>query len=244
MKKELHEENGYIYTEPEIIKIKHSKKTLSISVGIPKDLDELSFYENIKQIYRIIDHKKYDEIEKEIQEREDLKDRRIETSIQYRPRKISHLIIIEAPLSGNEFFYFDELNENDFLFKNLMTAIYGHYDKKAKREYLEDFKKDGYYVISFLDYPIESYNIYKKGKEYLIFKDKINEYLFREKMFELKRELRLNKPTKIILIDANTICYFPRDFFPDENIVNSKKLIQSPRSIKNNRFIREIKQVI
>jgi hypothetical protein len=118
---------------------------------------------------------------------------------KYRPNQIKLLFIAEAPPSydSRRFFYFDPVHKGDVLFLEMMKVLYPkmarfiesddnrkpEFEAKEvrnhKAEFLEKFKRDGFYLIDAVDEPIPG-NASTKMKEGLILsslprlKDKIH----------------------------------------------------------------------
>ena len=112
--------DDYIVISEKIIPPQGRRKVPIVMQSVlPKNMDWEYFYEYIKNVYKIIDPELYNKIENELKKKEELKQKREEARIKYKPRKISHLIIAEAPPDGDRFFYFEELDtlEDYQLFK-------------------------------------------------------------------------------------------------------------------------------
>jgi hypothetical protein len=95
-------------------------------------------------------------------------------SRQYRPTSLRLLFIAEAPppLESGRFFYFPAVTSRDTLFLEMMKVLYPadisfveHDDyrastfdakslRKRKREFLERFKQDGFYLIDASEQPM------------------------------------------------------------------------------------------
>lgn len=82
---------------------------------------------------------------------------------KYLPNKIECLFVAEAPPAGQRYFYFEESNEHDGLFINIMRAIYKDVAeisvneiRSRKVELLERFKENGFYLLDALDYRLSS----------------------------------------------------------------------------------------
>lgn len=77
---------------------------------------------------------------------------------KYLPQKINVLFVAEAkPDNPERFFYYDNVTSRDYLYIYLMRALYeyGKQDERwlrdNKREMLEKFKSDGYYLVDTVD---------------------------------------------------------------------------------------------
>ncbi|MDR3627265.1 MAG: hypothetical protein P4L45_10555 [Ignavibacteriaceae bacterium] len=118
--------------------------------------------------------------------------------LKYKPTTIKCLLIAEAPPEALErFFYYEDVKDKDFLFIGLMQALYPDYKDEylsngrntgLKKELLEKFKADGYYLIDLSDLPISMISG-KSGDEIEEIKTVINELI--------------TPKTPIILIKAN-----------------------------------------
>lgn len=117
--------------------------------------------------------------------------------LKYEPERIKYLLIAEAPPNDVErFFYYEDVKEKDFLFLGVMEVLYpdlkskyllGMRDKQLKKEMLEQFKLDGFYLVDLSDKPLSTTIITKKMTK-----------LFLAKLDEL-----VDKETKIVLIKIN-----------------------------------------
>lgn len=111
-----------------------------------------------------------------------------EARMKYQPEKITCLFIAEAPPSDEDrFFYFEEVNEQDSLYLELMRALFhqkkhseggedeivsllDHFGPSAqtlraeKTSYLEKFKANGFYLIDCLDHPLPKHVFRTKDK--------------------------------------------------------------------------------
>lgn len=122
---------------------------------------------------------------------------------KYKPQKISYLLIAETPLKfdSNRFFYFENVDKQDSLFIQTMKVLYPNETlnikikeiRENKKYFLKKFKKDGFYLIDFLDTPLEKkYSSSQKIK------------LIKGGQFELLKNIKIlmNNETKVILIAA------------------------------------------
>jgi len=82
----------------------------------------------------------------------------------YRPDRIRLVFVAEAPppADSDRFFYFENVHDADWLFLNLMRALYLDVSdtklpkciRERKRELLERFRADGFYLIDASDRPM------------------------------------------------------------------------------------------
>jgi len=85
---------------------------------------------------------------------------------KFKPNKIKYLLIAETPpKSGSDrFFYFENVEKQDSLFLETMKLLYPRETellkpkeiRKRKKEFLEKFKNDGFYLIDSLDQPFDN----------------------------------------------------------------------------------------
>jgi hypothetical protein len=121
----------------------------------------------------------------------------------YKPKKIKYLLVAETPpkLDSNRFFYFENVEKHDSLFIETMKLLYPVETeslktkkiRQRKKDFLEKFKNDGFYLIDSLDEPFEKkfstrqkVKLIKNGQSGLL-----------EKI-----QVLLSEKTKVILIAA------------------------------------------
>lgn len=81
---------------------------------------------------------------------------------KYKPDKINCLMIAEAPPAeeSDRFFYFEQVWEQDSLFLETMKVLYSEkYTspievRRRKKEFLDAFKDEGFYLIDSVEFPI------------------------------------------------------------------------------------------
>ena len=123
---------------------------------------------------------------------------------KYKPNNINVLIIAEAPPCAlDRFFYFEEVKTQDSLFLEIMGILYpkekqrylsSGRDPSMKRNLLETFKLDGYWLLDLSEIPTSvSNNSLESCVPSLV----------------SKLEKHIDKNTPIILIKSNVydICY-------------------------------------
>jgi len=144
---------------------------------------------------------------------------------RYRPDEIKYLFITEAPpsIDSDRYFYYRVVTEKDYLFLNLMRALYPITYKsylpvkelrKSKKTFLDMFMTNGCYLIEAVDEPMpkglgtsKRISIIKNNREKLL--KKINSVC--------------NEQTKVILISSTVFaaCYeYLKE--ADVNVVNKK----------------------
>lgn len=151
--------------------------------------------------------------------------------LSYKPDRIKYLLVAEAPpkANSNRFFYFEEVLEQDSLFLETMKVLYPTETlivptiviRLKKKDFLERFKKDGFYLIDSLIDPFE---------EDLSPTQKIQR--IRQGQQELLKTINslVNKKTQVILVSA-TVHKANYEFLKDSgvNVVN-EELIDFPGS--------------
>jgi ABC-type transport system substrate-binding protein len=120
---------------------------------------------------------------------------------KFKPNKIKYLLIAETPpkLGSDRFFYFENVEKQDSLFLETMKLLYPSETKllkpkeirKRKKEFLEKFKNDGFYLIDSLDQPFD--NNYSTSQKVKLIKN--GQQALAEKIQNL-----LYEQTKVILI--------------------------------------------
>lgn len=120
--------------------------------------------------------------------------------MKYKPDTIRYLLIAEAPpeFETGRFFYFENVPDHDALFLETIKVLYPK-DwtnvkdvRKNKREFLERFKRDGFYLIDSTDIPMT-------GKNSSV-KKKIIEGSYSS--LEEKVRLLVSRETKVILLTS------------------------------------------
>lgn len=84
--------------------------------------------------------------------------------LKYRPNKVKYLLIAEAPPDSlKRFFYYENVNQHDYLFLGVAEAIYPELKKKfiacrrdsdIKRSILLKLKADGFYLLDLSELPM------------------------------------------------------------------------------------------
>jgi hypothetical protein len=126
---------------------------------------------------------------------------------KYKPEVIKFLLIAEAPprVEAKRFFYFEDVQKHDSLFWETMKVLYlGDCSvtkslRRRKREFLEKFRNDGFYLLDATDTPMEDRRPAKK-------RERIEESL--PSLIEKVRNVG-SEDTKIILISSAVynVCY-------------------------------------
>ncbi len=84
---------------------------------------------------------------------------------KYKPKEIKYLVVAETPpkSGSNRFFYFEKVDRQDSLFLETMKLLYPNETdltstkevRRRKKEFLNKFMTDGFYLIDSLDEPFE-----------------------------------------------------------------------------------------
>lgn len=165
--------------------------------------------------------------------------------LQYKPKRIKYLLVAETPPKSDSkrFFYFEKVDKQDSLFLETMKLLYpeitGHFDTKTirrkKKEFLERFKCDGFYLIDSLDSPFDRrYSSSQKVK------------LIKAGQKELLTKLKglLHQNTQVILI-AVPVFRANFEFLKNNGIpVVNKESIDFPGSGGQKKYIEKMKRLI
>ena len=158
-----------------------------------KEIQELSYYLNIySNIVKVLDMIANQDFESAQQ--------------KYKPKKIKHLLIAEAPpkIESGRYFYFENVQKGPTLFLEIMKVLYPDDVSKInvlekKPQLLKRFKDDGFYLIDASDTPMEDIRPAKKKKQ------------LEKSLPSLVHKVRnlISEDTKIILISKTVyeICY-------------------------------------
>ncbi|MFH1327240.1 MAG: hypothetical protein ABIH76_00065 [Candidatus Bathyarchaeota archaeon] len=160
---------------------------------------------------------------------------------KYKPKKIKYLLVAEAPpkIESNRFFYFENIRRGDSLFLETMKVVYPKqfidvkYVRDKKTTFLEQFKRDGFYLIDSVDHPINGTSSQKKKE--------IQKNLpqLSEKIVKLA-----NEETKVILISATVyeVCY---DYLKKKGInVSNIEMIDFPGSGGQKKYREKIEKIL
>lgn len=168
---------------------------------------------------------------------------------KYLPVKINYLFVAESPpaFKGQApiaYFYFDEVPKADSLFYTIIKAVYDlDFDKYLHNrvDTLSRLKKDGYYLIDAVEYPIN------KSKSWIdipnVDREKIitdNKKHFESHVNQLIKGGHIDNNTKTILI-KETVYNNYRDH-SSLNVINDKH-IGFPKYIKDRQTIEAIRQL-
>ena len=83
--------------------------------------------------------------------------RRREAAARYRPDRIDTLLIAEAPPSAlDRYFYFEDVQTQDSLFRHVAEMVLGEKPTRDKAPYLDELKERGWFLIHVAEDPIGS----------------------------------------------------------------------------------------
>src|SRR5688572_5897755 len=92
-----------------------------------------------------------------------LKDKYSKARKKYRPKSIKVLLVAEAPPCAlDRFFYFEDVKKQDSLFLEITGVLYPDLktrylasgrETKLKKDILENFKSDGYWLLDLCEIP-------------------------------------------------------------------------------------------
>ncbi len=165
---------------------------------------------------------------------------------QYLPSKIKVLFIAEAkPDADDRFFYYDKVKTRDYLYLHMMYALYCktaddmQYLRDHKAEFLNRFKRDGYYLVDAVD---EIDSKMKSPQRTRAIKANAN-----KKIVEVRELLDKHgdQNTKVVLIKATVFDGLYDLMKSDFNIINDFK-IYFPSSHKKNveNFLEGMRSVV
>lgn len=169
---------------------------------------------------------------------------------KYLPAKIRYLFIAESPpaFKGDQpiaYFYFPEIPKADSLFYTIVKAIYNidfekHRDNRTK--ILDQFYKDGYYLIDSVEYPINKnrqfVDIDNSDREIIISNNSLR---FNNHIQELTQKGHIDKATKTILIKETVYNQYYQT--PNLNTAN-KGFIGFPQYVKDRNMIKAVREIM
>lgn len=164
---------------------------------------------------------------------------------KYRPKEIDYLLVAETPpkSDSNRFFYFEKVDKQDSFFLETMKFLYPEETKlmgtktirSRKKEFLDRFKQDGFYLIDSLDQPFEKK--YSSSQKIKLIEKGQNKLL-------TKIQKLISEGTKVILIAAPVYKANFR-FLKNNSIpVINEELIDFPGSGGQKKYKEKMKQII
>lgn len=80
--------------------------------------------------------------------------RRRAAASRYRPAVIDTLLVAEAPPSAlDRYFYFEDVDVHDSLFRHVVQAVLGERPTRDKAPYLDELKQRGWFLIDMSEDP-------------------------------------------------------------------------------------------
>jgi len=80
--------------------------------------------------------------------------RREQAAARYRPESIATLLVAEAPPSAlDRYFYFEDVNIHDSLFRHVVEAVLGEKPTRDKAPYLDELRERGWFLIHMSEEP-------------------------------------------------------------------------------------------
>jgi len=81
--------------------------------------------------------------------------RRRAAASRYRPAVIDTLLVAEAPPSAlDRYFYFEDVDVHDSLFRHIVQAVLGERPTRDKAPYLDELKQRGWFLIDMSEDPL------------------------------------------------------------------------------------------
>jgi len=170
-------------------------------------------------------------------------------SLKYRPDYIKYLFVCESPPAYKNkdemsYFYFEKNKGVEVLFSTIIKAVYDiDYRKKThnKIELLEKLKKDGFFLIDAVFYPInkdaEGNKINEKIRKLEIYKNMPDFFGELQKMMD---ENLIDKNTKFILIKKSVHdCLYEELVKRGFNVVNTR-FIKFPSYYGDRQVVNEL----
>jgi hypothetical protein len=82
--------------------------------------------------------------------------RRREAAERYRPDPIETLLVVEAPPSAlDRYFYFEHVLTHDSLFRHVVEGVLGEKPTRDKAPYLDELQERGYFLIEVCAHPFD-----------------------------------------------------------------------------------------
>ncbi len=164
---------------------------------------------------------------------------------KYKPKVIKYLFVAETPPKSDSerFFYFEKVDKQDSLFLETMKILYPNETKfaetktirKRKKEFLEKFRDDGFYLIDSLNKPFEEkFNTRQKVM------------LIKNGQGQLLKNIRelISEETKVILIAA-PVFKANFDFLKKHSIpIINEEFIDFPGSGGQKKYKKKMKTVL
>jgi hypothetical protein len=80
--------------------------------------------------------------------------RRAEAAARHRPARVDTLLVAEAPPSAlDRYFYFEDVNEHDSLFRHVVQAVLGEKPGRDKAPWLDELRERGWFLVHLSEDP-------------------------------------------------------------------------------------------
>jgi len=176
-----------------------------------------------------------------------------EAFLKYRPEYIKYLFVCESPPAYKNkddmsYFYFENNRSSEILFSTIIKAIYDiDYKKKThnKAELLENFKRDGFFLMDAVFYPINK-DLEGKRTSEKIRKQEIYNNMpdFIGELKKMVDEKLIDKNTKLILIKKTVYdCLYEELLKRGFNVANTKA-INFPAYYKDRCVLDDLRDII
>jgi len=160
-----------------------------------------------------------------------------ESREKYKPNEIKTVIVAEAPPDSIErFFYYESVNEADYLFIGIMKVLYpdaiekykiSKRNPKIKELILQQFQEDGFYLLDLFELPLTL--------------NTDNEIVAVKKLIS-KLENCCSSKTPIILVKVNVYDFAYEKLKQKFNVIN--KRIEFPSTGNQIKFHEKFEEVI
>ena len=86
--------------------------------------------------------------------------RREQAAARYRPQHIDTLLVAEAPPSAlDRYFYFEDVNIHDSLFRHVVQAVLGEKPTRDKAPYLDELRERGWFLLHMSEEPFRDRSV-------------------------------------------------------------------------------------
>lgn len=80
--------------------------------------------------------------------------RRREAAARYRPESVETLLVVEAPPSAlDRYFYFEHVPTHDSLFRHVVEGVTGEKPTRDKAPYLDGLRERGFFLVDMCEQP-------------------------------------------------------------------------------------------
>lgn len=163
---------------------------------------------------------------------------RAQAAAKYKPKRTRVLFIAEAPPDAEDrYFYFENVDEQDWLWLGLMKALFPNEfgktsdERKRKAHWLARFRDCGYHLIDAVKEPLSG----TKSQNFAVIKANIA---------RLSSEVRDITADRIVLIKANVHAALYRPLIEAGLNVLNKQPLPFPSSGQQTKFHERVKQLV